>query len=44
MILTNTGKRILKAKVIETGLSDFHRMIAFLYKLQRAKGEFSQIS
>ena len=31
-MLTNKQERFLKAKTVETGLSDFHKMVAFVFK------------
>ena len=32
LMLTNKQERFLKAKTFETGLSDFHKMVVFVFK------------
>ena len=32
LVLTNKQERFLKAKTVETGLSDFHKMVVFVFK------------
>ena len=41
LVLTNKYERFLKAKIVKTGLSDFHKMVVLVFK---TKAEDSHIS